>query len=243
MAKHASTSTRITTYYRKHDDFRRYTAANKERMTELARLYRRSERFIGHRVLDLACGGGVLGFVVEPEGHRYVGVDINPDAVDAARHHADEVGSHNRFVLGDVRSTKLAGTFDTVTLLGNALCHFNTADLVSIMRNVSGNVHSGSYFVVDYRDVVSLLFARRWARRFSGKRGTKTVTSVTKGIDTRRGDLLLESVQKGGSNFDFTHGVWSPFVLEPLMELNNWSLVRRNFNRRQSSWFDVYRRL
>lgn len=212
-------------------------------MLALARLYRNTKRFFGHKVLDLACGGGVLGFVVEPEGHRYLGIDTNHDAVGAARQYAAEIGSHNRFVLGDVRSTELQGTFDTVTLLGNALCHFNTADFVSIIGNVAGHVHSGSYFVVDYRDVVSLLFARRWARRFSGRREARTVTSVTKGFDARRGDLLLESIQEGGRNLRFTHGVWSPFILEPLMRLNGWSLVRGKFKRRQNGWLDVYRKL
>lgn len=212
-------------------------------MTELARLYRKTKRFVGHSVLDLACGGGVLGFVLEGKGHRYVGIDINPDVINAALRHSNELGSSNRFVLGDIRSAKLEGTFDTVMLLGNALCHFNTGDFVSILKSVARNVRAGSYFVIDYRDVVSLLFARRWARRFSGKRGGRTATSVTKGIDTRRGDLLLESVQSRGRNFDFTHGIWSPFILQPLMQLNKWTLVRREFGRRGDSWLDVYRRL
>ena len=194
-------------------------------------------------MLDLACGGGVLGFVIEPEGRRYVGIDINPDVITAALRHSREVGSRNKFILGDIRSARLEGTFDTVTLLGNALCHFNTGDFVSILKNIAGNVCAGSYFVVDYRDVVSLLYARKWARRFSGKRGGRTVTSVTKGIDTKYGDLLLESIQKGGRNLDFKHGVWSPFILQPLMQLNDWTLVHREYSRRRSSWLDVFRRL
>lgn len=177
---------------------------------------------------------------VESHGHSYVGIDINPDAVNAARRHADEAGSHNRFILGDVLSMKLKGTFDTVTLLGNALCHFNTTGFVSILTNIAGNVHAGSYFVVDYRDVVSLLFAKRWARRFSEKDGKRVVASLTKGINTSRGDLLLESIQERGRNFDFTHGVWSPFIIEPLMREKGWRLARRYPRRSWNGWLDVY---
>jgi len=54
-------SARITAYYRKHDDFRRYTAASKERIADLSRLYRKTKRYFGRKVLDLACGGGPSG--------------------------------------------------------------------------------------------------------------------------------------------------------------------------------------
>ena len=240
----ASTSVRIRAYYRRHDDFLRYTAADKDRMADLGRLYTKAKRYFGRDVLDLACGGGALGFVVESKGHSYVGIDINPDAVGAARNHAAEVGSRNRFVLEDIRSVKLEGTFDTLTLLGNALCHFNTSEFVSIMANVERNIHMGSYFIVDYRDVVSLLFAGKWSRkRYVQKRGGTTVTSLTRRIDTERGDAVIDSLAKGRRPLRFTYAIWSPFIIEPLMRLNKWKLVRREFRRLNSSWLDIYRRL
>jgi SAM-dependent methyltransferase len=183
---------------------------------------------------------GAFGSVLEPEGHEYVGVDSNPDMIRSARDNARKTRSSNRFILGDVRSAGIEGRFDTVTLPGNALCHFDTADFLSIITNVERNVQARSCFVVDYRDVVSLLFAGKWARRFSEKRGGRTVTSLTKGIDTEQGILLLESVQKHGRNFDFTHGVWSPFIIEPLMRAKGWRLARRYPLRAWKGWLDVY---
>jgi len=136
----------VAKYYRKHDDFRRYLNSNKKRVAELSRLYRSNKKFFGESVLDLACGGGVLGFVIESKGHNYVGVDINQDMVDSAKRHANDTGSGNRFILADVRSSKLRGDYDTITLLGNAVIHFTVADLARILRNIDRNVHRGTFF-------------------------------------------------------------------------------------------------
>lgn len=229
-------------YYRRHDDFRRYAASNGARVADLTKLYNSSKRYFGHRILDLACGGGVLGFVAEPRGHSYFGVDINPDMVNSARLHAKEMRSRNRFILGDIASVKLGGVFDTITLLGNALIHFNSAEFEDILRNIEGNTHSGTFFLVDYRDVVEMLFTGRWGRRYAQKRGEKTVVSLRKGINLERGEILIESRVSGKHNLNFGHAIWSPFIIEPIMNARNWKLARRRPVPAWSGWLDVYRK-
>lgn len=231
----------IVRYYRKHDDFRRYLVSNRKRVNELSWLYRTNRAFFGQRILDLACGGGALGFVAEPQGHRYLGVDINRDMVDSARQKAKESGSRNRFVLRDVRSQKIAGVYDTITLLGNAVIHFDTADFLEILRNVERNSRVGTFLLVEYRDVVEMLFAGLWDKRHAESRGGKTIVSLAKGIDTERGQILIESVAGGRHNLDFTHAVWSPFIVGTLMESNGWQLVRRGRSA-SHSWLDVYKK-
>lgn len=211
-------------------------------MADLSRLYRRTRQYFGAAVLDLACGGGVLGFVVESQGHSYVGVDINPDAVHAARRYALEVGSHNRFILGDILSTKLEGVFDTVALLGNALIHLDTSALGRILDNLEPNVHEGTYFIVDYRDVVDMLYSGKWGKKYTERRGGRTVVSLRRGIDTEKGELLIRSESGGKRNLDFGHAIWSPFIIEPLIGAKGWKLVRRYPRRAWNGWLDVYKR-
>lgn len=211
-------------------------------MADLSRLYRETRQYFRAAVLDLACGGGVLGFVVEPKGHRYVGVDVNPDAIEAARRDAENAGPHCRFILGDVLLTKLEGVFDTVTLLGNALIHFDTSVFSRILDNIEPNVHRGTYFIVDYRDVVGVLYRGQWGKRYTEKRGGRTVVSLRKGIDTERGELLIRSESDGRHNLDFSHAIWSPFIVEPLMHAKGWRLARRYPRRAWNGWLDVYER-
>jgi SAM-dependent methyltransferase len=174
-------SEKIQQYYRKHDDFNRYLMTHEKRVKEFSRFYSSNKPFFGKRILDIACGGGVLGFIAEKHGHEYVGIDINPDAVNAGRKYGKSVGSKVEFILGDARKEKLDGTFNTFTLLGNALCHFNTSDVVKVLANVQGNVAKGAHFLVDYRDVVKLLYRKKWAHKFKEVREGKPMTS-NKGV-------------------------------------------------------------
>lgn len=236
-------ASRVQDYYQKHDDFRRYLATNSKRTEDLARLFSKNSRFFGRSILDIACGGGVLGFVAEKERRQYVGMDVNADAISAAREYARKNGSSCRFVLGDARKTKVVGSFDTFSLLGNALCHFSTGEFANALDNLSGRAKAGAYFIVDYRDVVQVLFRRKWARRFRQVRDGHPMTSVTKYCDTQRGELVIDSLDgRGRKQLEFVYGVWSPFIIEPIMNSRGWFLVRREFERKSTLWLDVYRR-
>ena len=67
--------------YRTGDDYRRYTWEDTNRRQTLTSFYRTFRRYFGRRVLDLGCGEGVLGRILEPTGRSYLGVDANPDWV------------------------------------------------------------------------------------------------------------------------------------------------------------------
>ncbi len=70
---------RLVDIYRTADDYRRYTSENPERRRAMESFYSVYRRHIGRRVLDLCCGGGVLGRVLEQHRREYIGVDANPD--------------------------------------------------------------------------------------------------------------------------------------------------------------------
>ncbi|HYM40680.1 MAG TPA: class I SAM-dependent methyltransferase [Thermoplasmata archaeon] len=230
----------IRAFYRISEDFTRYLATSKERMEELRSLWRSNRRFFGTRVLDLACGGGVLGFLLEPAGHGYVGIEVNPDMIQGARAYAREVGSRNRFLLADITRKRVRGQFDTVTTLGNALCHFTPADFTRVLTNVQGATHRRSYFLLEYRDVVALLARQEWWTRKTIRRGKNKVHVVTKAYDTEHGAIEQDHTNVGsGRRVRFRHAIWSPFILEPLMASYDWTLVKRRRGRRDVV-LDVY---
>lgn len=139
--------------------------------------------------------------------------------VKAAREYARRAGSQNGFLLADIRGWEVEGTYDTVTCLGNALCHLGTRDLLRVLRNLEGHVTGGGHFLVEYRDVVRLLFDRKWRKRMRESRRGRTVVSVTTGCDCETGHIAKRAAEEDGSRpVEFTPAIWSPFVLEPLME-------------------------
>lgn len=227
-------------YYREHDDFRRYSIADEARVDEISRLYTRYRRYFGRRVLDLACGGAILGFILAKSDHRYVGVDKNLDMVKEAMLQRRKLKSRVRILHGDIKTTKFEGVFDTVTLLGNAVIHFNQSELRSILQNAASNVREGSYFLVEYRDVVSMLFNGDWNKRFVDTHGETTTTSISRRLDRDRGEIEIDSLVEDHPVLKFTHAVWSPFIMVAVLEGLGWSLVTRERGEMKYVWTDVY---
>jgi SAM-dependent methyltransferase len=243
-----ATMTDIIAYYRKHD--RKYLTTDKARIMEFSRLYALDKRYFGQKVLDIACGGGVLGFVLEQAGHNYTGVDVNPDMISLARAHARKLGSGNRFILADATRMRLEGTFDTVCLLGNAMCHFCTHDFARILQNTAPHVERGAHFIVDYRDLVDLMFKKQWNSNSRLVQKDQGRMSATTGCDTKTGFVLVNTTDLHGKDqVKFAHAIWSPFIVEPIMNDHGWTLVKRRLSKRWSTrhgwigWLDIYRRV
>jgi len=236
--------TNIKQYYRKSDHFNRYVITNEDRIRRIRKIFISNKKYLGKKVLDIACGGGVLGFVIEPEGHEYTGIDINPDMIKSAKKYAKESKSKNKFILGDATKKKINGKFDTITFIGNALCHFNTSDFLNILNNINKITTKGTYFIIDYRDIVRLLFEKKWKDKFVEKNKGKTLISLTTGVSTEIGEIYKRAFRKDGKNkINFSHAIWSPFIIEPIMKSFGWKLVNRRRLEEWQGWIDVYKKM
>jgi ubiquinone/menaquinone biosynthesis C-methylase UbiE len=227
-------------FYRQWDPFRRYTIANEMRVRAFKSLYSRNKRFFGNNILDVGCGGGVLGFVVEDKGHSYTGIDVNPDMVRAARSTANQIGSRCRFILGDARRLMFRDRFDTVTCIGNALSHFTSMEFESILERLNRNLKEGSYFVIDYRDTVDMLFRRAWKERLVETKDGTTKTVVTTGCSTVEGEIYQSGFARNNPLIKAKQTIWSPFILQPLMKSHGWKLVSRKKAKEWQGWLDIY---
>ena len=236
--------TNIIAYYRKHDSFSRYLSANETRARELSGLYASNKRYFGLRVLDIACGGGVLGFIVERDGHAYTGADVNPDMISAARGYSSKVGSRNTFVIADITKNEIRGNFDTLCILGNAMCHFSTQDFAEILEKTAASCKRGAYFIVDYRDMVRLMFDKQWNAGERLLEKDKARISSTKRCDTGTGFVhVMTTDLHGKKRVGFDHAIWSPFIITPIMNQHGWTLVKRKLSKRWAGWLDVYRKI
>lgn len=241
----------LVRYYRTAENWRRYTPEDAERSRALLELYRSHRRYFGERVLDLACGGGVLGAILEGTGRRYLGVDLNPDMILAARAAARERGGGSRFLRADIAGAGIPGRWDSLTLLGNALCHLSTHQMGTLLRHRRVNVHPGTTFLVDYRDVVGMFWSGHWDRRphVQWRPGRGKITSRTTSVDFEEGVIRITARPSWGTwKTEVTHALWSPFILEPLMRAHGWRRIRREMGTSPPEgepdpdrWFEVYR--
>ena len=231
----------ILRYYRTAEGVARYSLGEPTRSQELAALFHAQRRYFGRRVLDLACGGGVLGFLLEKEGRECVGVDANPDMLREAGRAARDLGSHVRFLLGDATELRVTGRFDTVTILGNALSHLTAREFARLLGTRRRNVRRGSHLIVEYRDTVAMFARALWKSPYRETHKGGTTVHRTRSVDTTRGVIHVRARRGREWTVDFTQKIWSPFLVEALAVDHGWTLVRRQENRRQWSWTEVYR--
>jgi len=233
----------IKQYYRKSENFNRYLITDKERTKNMLQIYNSNKKFFGKNILDIARGSGILGFIIEKKEHNYLGVDINLDMISNAKKYAKETKSKNKFLLGNILKSKIPGKFDTITFIGNGLAHFTTHDFLEILDNLGKNAKKDSNFIIDYRDVVNLLFHKQWKDKMIKKNKGKTTISLTTGVNFEKGEIYKEDFEKNGkSGIKFSHSIWSPFIIEPLIKVFGWRLIKRKKILRWQGWLDVYKK-
>lgn len=214
--------------YRTAEDYRRYTSDNADRRQALASFYKEFRPYFGRSVLDLACGGGVLGLILERSGRSYLGVDANPDMIREARKAAKERDSSQRFLLGNIWRARISGRFDTVALLGNSLAHINVREMDELLHTRKANVHAGSTFLVDYRDLVAMFWSGTWSQVKIQTHVRGKVVHRTRLLDLEDGRLRMRARPASGKwLLDWAHAIWSPFILEGVMRSHGWRLVTR----------------
>jgi SAM-dependent methyltransferase len=103
----------------------------------------------GHRVLDLGCGPGLYLERFGRAGWEGVGVDVSPAAIDHATQRASVLGIGCTYVHGDLRSTKVAGTFDLVLCVFGELNTFPTEDVRDVLDTASGAVSRGGRIAIE----------------------------------------------------------------------------------------------
>ena len=92
------------------------------------------------RILDLACGSGRHAVTLASQGYEVTGLDLSPQMVDVAQHHAKEKGVSVHFSVADMRQTReiIEGQFDLIICLGNSLALVpNLSDIQQTITNVN----------------------------------------------------------------------------------------------------------
>ena len=103
------------------------------------------------RILDAGCGPGRVGNELAARGHTVVGVDADPQLIEAAI--ADHPGA--RWLVADLAELDLAARgepepFDAAVVAGNVMTFVAPGTEVAVLRNVGAHVRPEGLVVVGF---------------------------------------------------------------------------------------------
>ena len=103
------------------------------------------------RILDAGCGPGRTGAVLHARGHRVVGVDADPELIDAARE--DHPGP--TWIVADLSTLDLAShgepePFDAAVVAGNVLAFVAPETETEVLRRIRAHLNPDGFAVVGF---------------------------------------------------------------------------------------------
>jgi SAM-dependent methyltransferase len=164
------------------------------------------------KILDCACGIGTQAIGLARHGHRVVGSDLSPAAVERAKREAAGRGLQISFLVSDM--TSLAGIeesgFDAVLALDNALSHLAPAGLKDAVCAMSTKLRPGGIFLASTRDYDALMRERPTVQgpSFYGDDGQRRIVlQVWDWIDRERYMLHMYITHQADAHWETHHFV------------------------------------
>lgn len=109
------------------------------------------------RILDLACGTGVLAHALAGSGHSVLGIDSSAEMLKIARSKAPGTGKL-RFVSGDILDPPPGQGFDVITCTFDSINYLRRLnDLKKLFRHVSSALNEKGLFLFDSNTIVIYL--------------------------------------------------------------------------------------
>ncbi len=135
----------------------------------------------GARVLDCACGIGLLAAGLALAGHETHASDASPDMVRRTRVTAARHGVDVRARVCGWEDLPKSGDFDVVLCVGNSLPH--ARDRVTALRGMAGTLRPGGRLVLTSRNWEREQPDDRYEVERGGRRAVVTYAWATDGVD------------------------------------------------------------
>ena len=103
----------------------------------------------GARILDLGCGPGFYTSRLAKHGHRCVGIDFSPAAIDYATSEATTKLLDCTYVLGDLRTSDFGSEFDVVLFLYGEFNTFRPQEAAELLRRIRASLKPGGHVVLE----------------------------------------------------------------------------------------------
>ena len=116
---------------------------------QVAWIHRELLRGTADRILDLGCGPGLYAARLARLGHRCVGIDFSPAAIDHARSVARNEGLDCEFLQQDVRQADFGSNFGLVLFIYGELNVFRPQEAADILRRASDCLRPGGRLLLE----------------------------------------------------------------------------------------------
>ena len=159
------------------------------------RLFNRYLGRLPSSILDVACGTGRDLAVLARHCSDCVGIDISQEMIQFASSQRPNV----RFLVADMRSCRLARTFDALLCLGSAFMYALTDQEVdNTLETFKAHSHEGSLLILDIRNAIAFLpggcaFQERLETKIDRPEFSATAVS-THAFDRRRQRMIRRRV-------------------------------------------------
>ena len=227
----------IQYYYGSFEVYSNYSprsSVGKRRMEIYRDIFKNLSKYIGERVLDLACGGGIASLVLAEMGKSVVGIDIQEEMIEIAKKSVKDLKGVE-FVVGDVREVNLGKCFDTIMFLGNSIVHFSMDDFRRTIKNAKKHLKTEGFFIIEYADGIWDLLnetskpSERVKRSYNQYEGSIDLTIIEKKIR----DDLFEGVR-------LRFYLWTPWTINVLLKYEGFKLEERIYLG-NNTFMDVYK--
>jgi 2-polyprenyl-3-methyl-5-hydroxy-6-metoxy-1,4-benzoquinol methylase len=105
----------------------------------------------GARILDAGCGPGRVGARLMTLGHQVVGVDLDPELIDAAEaDHPDVTWLTRDLSTLDLPSDGIAEPFDVIVSAGNVMTFLDPATRRDVLRRLRSHLAPDGRLVVGF---------------------------------------------------------------------------------------------
>jgi len=119
------------------------------RYVDLVRSAAEKRGLVSARILDLACGTGILATSLAGEGHSVLGIDVSPEMIDVARAKAGDL-SNVEFRVQNMADREVSEAYDIVTCTFNSINYLTTAEqMIRMFGGVASALKENGVFLFD----------------------------------------------------------------------------------------------
>lgn len=106
------------------------------------------------RILELACGTGVLSLLLAAKGYDVTGLDLSSEMVKLAKERGEAANSNAKFVEGDMLELSQETLFDAVTCYSDSLCYMADEEaLAQVFEGVYLSLKETGTFIFDVHSI------------------------------------------------------------------------------------------
>ena len=102
------------------------------------------------KVLELACGTGIVSSMLAEKGFELTGLDLSADMLKIAKKRAQDAGQAIDFVEGNMLDLSAVGSFDMVTCYSDSICYMeDEVEVGDVFAQVYEHLNPGGRFLFD----------------------------------------------------------------------------------------------